>query len=308
MERTKEKNFISAVVYCHNDATTLSGFIENLDKTLSEHFLKYEIIVVNDGSTDESVKALKQYASEKEEKIITLLNMSHFQGVEASMNAGVDLSIGDFVYEFDQADADFDWEMAMTIYHHSLKGYDIVSAYANQPSRPTSRLFYSIFNRYANLQYAIDTESFRILSRRAINRIHSITQSIPYRKAAYASCGLSIDKLKYTPIRKSNIKERSDQVQLAMDSLILFTDVAYRVTVGLAILMAIITAAFAIYALIYKIMSNPVEGWTTTIIFLAFGFFGLFIILAMVIKYLQTLVTLSFRKKEYLFKSIEKIQ
>ncbi len=308
MERTKEKNFISAVVYCHNDATTLNGFIENLDKTLSENFLKYEIIVVNDSSTDESVNVLKQYATKKEEKIFTLLNMSHFQGIEASMNAGVDLSIGDFVYEFDQANSDFDWEMVMTIYRHSLKGYDIVSACANRQPRPASRLFYSIFNRYANLQYAITTESFRILSRRAINRIHSITQSIPYRKAAYANCGLSVDKLKYIPTRKTCSKKRSDQLKLAMDSLILFTDVAYRVTVGLAIIMAIITATFAIYALIYKIMSNPVEGWTTTIIFLAFGFFGLFIILAMVIKYLQTLVTLSFRKKEYLFESIEKIQ
>ena len=93
-----------------------------------------------------------------------------------------------------------------------------------------------------------------------------------------------------------------------MDSLILFTDVAYRVTVGLAVIMAIIAAAFAIYALVYWFMSTPVEGWTTTIILIAFGFFGLFIILAMVIKYLQTLVSLSFRKKEYLYESIEKLQ
>jgi len=308
METNKEKNFVSAVVYCHNDALTLKNFIESLDKTLSENFLKYEIIVVNDGSTDDSVKELKLYASTKENRIISLLNMSHYQGIEASMNAGVDLSIGDFVYEFDQALADFEWEMIMKVYHHSLSGFDIVSARANHSSRLSSRLFYAVFNRYANLQYAIGTETFRILSRRAINRIHSITQTVPFRKAAYANCGLAIANLTYEPVARVEHKFHSDRTSVALDSLILFTDVAYRVTVGLAFIMAIATAAFALYALIYKLMSNPVEGWTTTVIFMAFGFFGLFIILAMVIKYLQTLVKLSFRKKEYLFESIEKLQ
>lgn len=308
MESYKEKNFASAVVYCYNDAATIGDFIEQLDKTLSNKFQHYEIIVVNDGSTDESVNIARKYAASKEEKIITLLNMSHYQGLEASMNAGVDLSIGDFVFEFDFAYADFDWEMLGNIYQHSLKGYDIVSACIDQKPRFISRLYYAIFNRYANLQHEIGIETFRVLSRRAINRIHSITQSIPYRKAAYANCGLSIDTLKYKPIGKVVRKPHADRANVAMDSLILFTDVAYRVTVGLAIIMAIVAAAFAIYALIYWLMSNPVEGWTTTIIFIAFGFFGLFIILAMVIKYLQTLVALSFRKKEYLFESIEKLQ
>lgn len=308
MKSIKEKNFASAVVYCYNDAETIGLFLAQLDKTLDSIFLHYEIIVVNDDSTDESVNIVKKYVAGKEEKRISLLNMSHYQGLETSMNAGVDLSIGDFVFEFDFAYADFDWEMLLNVYHHSLSGYDIVSASPQQKPRLISRLYYAIFNRYAKLQNNIGIETFRLLSRRAINRIHSITQSIPYRKAAYANCGLSIDTLKYKPIQKVIRKKHADRSNVAMDSLILFTDVAYRVTVGLAVIMAIIAAAFAIYALVYWFMSTPVEGWTTTIILIAFGFFGLFIILAMVIKYLQTLVSLSFRKKEYLYESIEKLQ
>ena len=308
MESNKEKNFASAVVYCFNDTVTIGDFLKHLDKALNSIFLHYEIIVVNDGSSDTCVNIIREYAASKEEKRISLINMSHYQGLEASMNAGVDLSIGDFVFEFDFAYADFDWEILSRVYHHSLCGYDIVCASPQQKPRLISRLFYSIFNRYAHLQNSIGIETFRLLSRRAINRIHSISQSIPYRKAAYANCGLSIDSLKYKPVKKVIRKSHADRVNVAMDSLILFTDVAYRVTVGLAIIMAIFTAAFAIYALVYWSMSTPVEGWTTTIIFIAFGFFGLFIILAMVIKYLQTLVILSFRKKEYLYESIEKLQ
>lgn len=308
MESNKEKNFASAVVYCYNDAKTIGSFIENLDKTFAANFLKYEIVVVNDTSTDESVNIIRKYAAHKEGRVISVLNMSYTQGLEASMNAGVDLAIGDFVYEFDSAYADFPWDTMMKIYRQSLKGYDIVSACVDKKMRLSSKLFYAIFNRYAKLQYRLETETFRILSRRAINRIHSITQKIPYRKAAYANCGLAITSIKYQPVEKVVRKKHEGRASQAINSLILFTDVAYRVTLTLAVIMALTAVGMGVYALVYKIMQNPVEGWATTIIFLAFGFFGLFAIMAMVIKYLQTLVSLVFQKKNYLFESIEKLQ
>lgn len=308
MEPNKEKNFVSAVVYCCNDAKTIGVFLENLDKTLADYFYKYEIILVNDASTDESVNIVRRYASHKVGKVISVLNMSHTQGLEASMNAGVDLAIGDFVYEFDSDCADFPWDTLMKIYRQSLNGFDIVSARIDKRMRISSRLFYAVFNRFANLPYRLETESFRILSRRAINRIHSITQNVPYRKAAYANCGLAITSIKYKPVDNIVRRKQGGRVSLAINSIVLFTDIAYRVTLTLACMMAFTAGGMGIYALVYKFLQNPVEGWATTIIFLAFGFFGLFAILAMVIKYLQTLVSLVFQKKNYLFESIEKLQ
>lgn len=308
MEYNKEVNFVSAVVYCYNDSLTIGTFIEQLDKTLSDNFLKYEIIVVNDASTDNSVDALKQMSSHKTKNFITILNMSHHQGLECSMNAGVDLAIGDFVYEFDYACTDFDWSLIMEIFHFSLNGYDIVSARPNKCQKISSKLFYAIFNHYANLQYEISTESFRILSRRAINRVHSITERIPYRKAAYANCGLAINSLSYFPKSKHKNNEKSNRRMLAVDSLVLYTDLAYHVTIGLAVFMVLITIAFGIYALFTKLYAHPVEGWTTTILFISLGFSGLFTILAMILKYLQLILSLAFQKKDYLFESIEKIQ
>lgn len=308
METNKESNFASAVVYCYNDAKLIGSFIQNLDKKMSENFIKYEIIVVDDCSHDESVEIVKKFASSKEGMVISVINMSHHQGLEASMNAGVNFTIGDFVYEFDSAYQDFEWNLIIDIYFHSLKGYDIVSARVNHEPRFISRLFYKVFNQFANLQYKVGMETFRVLSRRAINRIHSISKTIPFRKAAYANCGLKIDVIKYTPTYKVRRKYYSDRKELAVDSLILFTDVAYRSTVTLSIIMALIAIGFAVYAVAYKLMENPVDGWTTMICFLSFGFSGMFIIMAMVIKYLQTLVRLNFKKKEFLFESIEKLQ
>ena len=211
MESNKEKNFISVIVYCRNDESYIQHFIASLDKTLNDNFLKYEIIIVNDASTDSSTLMVKQYVEEVKNAgrdiTVSVLNMSFPQGLESSMNAGVNLSIGDFVLEFDSVYEDFDWKMLMKVYQHSLTGYDIVSARINKKPRLGSRCFYRIFNHYAHLQHNIGMETFRLLSRRAINRIHSITQTIPFRKAAYANCGLAIDTLVYCPIGKVKRKK-----------------------------------------------------------------------------------------------------
>ncbi|MBO7491512.1 MAG: glycosyltransferase [Bacteroidales bacterium] len=308
MESTKEVNFVSAVVYCCNASTTIGSFVKHLDETLSDNFLKYEIIVVNDASTDNSVDIVKSLEVNKERCVMTIVNMSHRQGLESSMNAGVDLSIGDFVFEFDDPVQDFEWSMLMDLYRHSLKGYDIVSARPQRGTRLSSKLFYALFNHYANLQYKISTESFRVLSRRAINRVRNITELSPYRKASYANSGMAMDTLPYVPKLKKKKEKYSDRKSMAVDSLILYTDIAYHLTAGIALFMFLVTIGFALYALFTKIYSHPVEGWTTTILFIAFGFSGLFVILAMILKYLQIIVSLVFKKKYYLFESIEKLQ
>ena len=65
----------------------------------------------------------------------------------------VDLSIGDFVFEFDHVDLECDRNVIMDIYYHALKGYDIVSASPTQKEKFTSKLFYGVFD--IKLKYKI---------------------------------------------------------------------------------------------------------------------------------------------------------
>lgn len=312
MEQNKERNFVSAVVYCCNGAEVVGSFIERIDKSLSSNFMKYEIIVVNDSSDDNSCDVVKEYAhrvsEDEKEHTITLLNMSFRQGLEASMNAGLNLAIGDFVYEFESVQDDYDMSLLMDVYYHSLKGFDIVSARSKEKSRWVVSRFYKLFNRYAHLQHPIGPETFRIISRRAINRIHSITQNIPYRKAAYANSGLATDSIVYHPIRSIKNIRYTDSTKVAIESLLLYTDVPFRATMILAIFMFVVSLLVGVYVLIYRLLRNPVEGWTTIMFFISFGFSGIFLILSMVIRYMQTLVRMNYRKKDYLFESIEKLQ
>ena len=66
----KEKNFVSAVVYLRNNETGIVNFVRGLNETLSSFFAKYEIIIVNDCSSDKSVERVKEYAKENNVPII----------------------------------------------------------------------------------------------------------------------------------------------------------------------------------------------------------------------------------------------
>lgn len=306
----KEKNFISAVVYVNNDEKNIKEFLEILNNVLNDNFLKYEIICVNDCSTDNTVNEIKKLANTNNSKI-TIVNMSFYQGKELAMNAGIDIAIGDFVYEFDTTVIDYDINTVIEIYKKSLEGFDIVNATSNKKRYKTSSLFYKIFNKFSNNQYKIDTDTFRILSRRAINRIHSMNKTIPYRKAIYANCGLKMDTIYYNTIfnqkTKLNKRQKKEREKNAIDSLILFTDVSYKFSIVMSIIMMLVTVVVAIYAIYIFLSSNPMEGWTTTMLFLSFGFFGIFAILAIVIKYLSIIVNLIFKKTKYIVESIDKI-
>lgn len=75
----------------------------------------------------------------------------------------------------------------------------------------------------------------------------------------------------------------------------------------MAAVMASIAAILAIYSLVIYLNGMAVVGWTTTMLFLSFGFFGFFILMTVVIKYLSLILNITFRKEKYLFQSIEKL-
>jgi dolichol-phosphate mannosyltransferase len=311
MVSNKEKNFISAVVYLHNNEDHIQYFLKNLHTVLSENFEKYEVICVNDHSTDRTMERVREMAAGMSQSMMSIINMSFYQGLEQSMNAGIDLAIGDFVYEFDSLFMDYEVGTIMEAYRTSLKGFDIVSVTSGKSQRMFSKLFYQLFNGNANNPYKLDSESFKVVSRRAINRVNAMSNSIPYRKAMYANSGLKLERIYYNPIkecRSTDSRQIMDsRKKLATDSIILFTDVAYKFSVTMTLVMMIMAFAVGIYAVVIFLGKNPVEGWTTTMLFLAFGFFGVFAVMAIIIKYLSILIDMTFKRQRYTIESIEKI-
>lgn len=309
--KNKEQNFVSAVIYVHNAEDRIERFLDMVVEVMERNFEHSEIICVNDSSEDGSLSIIRKVSKAAEKTSISVVNMSYYHGLELAMDAGMDLAIGDFVFEFDNTVADFDSSVIMEIYRHSLEGYDIVSASPNRKERMSSRLFYRIFAKFAAVSYRMNTESFRVLSRRVINRVSSMNKTAPYRKALYANCGLKTDCIRYEVTgdwsKARDRKEQRYRMDLAADALILFTEVGYRFSMTMTVVMMLMSIFMTVYSLVTYFVIHPVEGWTTTILFLSVVFFGLFGILTIIVKYLQLLVDMVFKRKHYSFESIEKL-
>ncbi|MDD6321025.1 MAG: glycosyltransferase [Oscillospiraceae bacterium] len=299
----KEKNFISAVVYLHNDGARAVEFFRSLAEVLDAAFEQYELVAVDDACTDDTIPALRAWAAGLE-KPLTVLHMSLHQGLELAMNAGLDAAIGDYVYEFDSCEMPYSMDLVVKAYRTALSGSDIVSVCPNKTAG-SSRMFYRIFNANSNSAYRLRTDAFRLVSRRAINRVHASSENLPYRKAAYAASGLKMTDLEFDGRLTDHGEHRFN---LAMDSLALYTDAGFRLSAGIAIFMMVLALAELAYTLIIFCTGHPIEGWTTTMFVLTLGFAGLFAVLTIVIKYLSLLVDLTFKKQRYLIESIEKIQ
>lgn len=304
----KESNFISAVIYVYNCEDTIYEFLKMLDTNFEKHYKQYELICVNDSSNDESINEIKRYSKEAKGSI-SILNMSFYQGLELSMNAGMDLAIGDFVYQFDFPISDCKFEIIHNIYTQSLKGYDIVSVSPKKNKNILSNIFYKVYNLFSKNQYAIKSEYFRILSRRAINRVNSLSKTIPYRKAVYSNCGLKVYSMsldiEYQP---SHYDKLSENKELATNTLLLYTNLGYKFAVTLTSVMILVMLTMAIYTLGVYIKGEPIAGWTSTILFLSFAFMGIFALLSIIIKYSSLILNLVFTRQQYLIESIEKIK
>jgi dolichol-phosphate mannosyltransferase len=305
----KDKNYVSAVVYLGDEAGCAEGFLTALCDALSGRFENYELVFVEDNCRDGADgEARAVLAGRAEPPPATMVHLSLKQGLELAMNAGLDMAVGDFVFEFDTMRTPYPPEMILNAYNACLEGNDIVSVAPAKSRKFSSGLFYGLFNRAAKPRYPLRTDVFRLLSRRAVNRVHSISQSMPYRKAAYAASGLKMTTLEYTG--EAGGGTETMRFSRAVDSLVLYTNAAYRVSLGIAFFMLALMLAAGVYIVVVwlGVAVNPVRGWPTVMLMLTGGFFGVFLLLAIVLKYLNILVELVFKKQTYLVESVEKLK
>ena len=116
----KEKNFASAVIYVHNAENRIENFLNTIISVMEDNFEHSEIICINDSSDDNSLSKIKEASNRAERTSVSVVNMGYFHGLEIAMNAGIDLTIGDFVFEFDNTILDYNKSEIMKVYHKSI--------------------------------------------------------------------------------------------------------------------------------------------------------------------------------------------
>lgn len=125
-KKHKEANFISAVLYLHKQEKNVIPFLEKICRMLETNFENFEIICVDDDAGEQIYRQIVEFQKNRD-VTISVIHMGFCQGIETGMNAGVDLSIGDYVFEFDSGFAEYEEPLMMEAYEKCMAGYDIVS-------------------------------------------------------------------------------------------------------------------------------------------------------------------------------------
>lgn len=298
----KESVFVSAVVYLSDNSKNVCSFIDNLILRLGDRFKHYEIVIVDDCCKYQD-DFLQNYLKKTDNRFLTVIHMSVKQGIESCMRAGIDTAIGDFVYEFDTLEYEFDKELIWAAYQKAIEGNDIVSVEIvnNSLSR---KIFYKLFNKYSLSEYEIHATVFRLVSRRAINRILYLNLNCQFRQAVYASSGLKNGRLYYNG-NASKTKARG--ISLAIDSFILYTDLPRKICMNSLRLIAVLgIAGVILFALNCILMNSLILQILIGIIFL--GVVDSIVCLVTLISYARLILNGAIEGKNYLIEDIQKVQ
>lgn len=183
---------ISIVVPMHNEALTIDSFFSRLQTQLQKLDLNYEIICVNDGSTDDTLAALIK--QQERDTHIKLIDLSRNFGKEVALSAGLDYSMGAAVIPID-ADLQDPPELLPEMIAKWREGYDVVYATRrNRQDEPlfkkiTANIFYRLLDRISEISIPRNTGDFRLLDRSVVDAIKRMPERNRYMKGLFSWVG-----------------------------------------------------------------------------------------------------------------------
>ena len=274
----EEKKLVTILVPAYNEQEVLNMLYERLKKIMDENSnYDFEILFVNDGSKDNSLKIMQELR--QKDKRVCYLNLSRNFGKETGMIAGLDYSKGDAVIIID-ADLQDPPELIPAMLKYWEEGYDDV--YAKRRSRKgetwvkkfTSTMYYKVLQGFTKIQIQKDTGDFRLLDRRCVEALKSMRESQRYTKGMFSWIGYNKKEILYDrdPRAAGQTKWNYKKlVDLSIDGITSFTTSPLRWSAILGIIVSIIGFIYMLYIIIKTLVYGvEVPGYASTMVIILF--------------------------------------
>ena len=286
----KRDLFISVIAPLHNDADTVEPFIKETLTVLQQCYTNYELVLVDDGSKDDTAGRIEKLLSVYEG--VRLLCLSREFGEEVAISAGLDMVIGDFVVVM-SLDMDPP-RLIPELVECAIKGADVVVGVRRKRAdegwltRKGVALFYWYCRKWLRLDLLENATHFCCLSRLALNAITQIKDSHRYLRLSSSYVGYKRQSFVYDPIRHNKKKNRRfiQSVNEAISLIIENSPHPLRFVSMLGLCAAATNLLYALYIFtVYFIKEDVQEGWTTLSLQNATQFFFIALILAALSEY-----------------------
>jgi glycosyltransferase involved in cell wall biosynthesis len=265
---------ISIVVSAYNEADNIPELIDEIWQNVPQAF-HYELIVVNDGSTDETEKTVRQFC--KKDSRIKLLNFTRNYGHEIAMTAGMDLAAGDAVIFMD-ADLQHPPSLLPVLIQKWEAGSRIVLSKRTGNAEKTffykllSALYYRVLNYLSEFNMHSNTPDFRLVDRHYIEILKSFRESSRlFRGLLYlidaqddTSTVEFVAPKRHSGNTKYNFPKLAD---LAIDSILAFSIKPLRIALLFSITLFVLSVLFGLYFFIdWFINGNDAPGFMTLLL------------------------------------------
>ena len=270
---------ISVVVPCYNEEKTIPIFYKEMNKVMDKmKKLDFELIFVDDGSSDSTLEVCKNLA--KEDKRVKFLSFSRNFGKEAGIYAGLNKSTGDYVTLMD-VDLQDPPELLPKMYNLiKEEGYDSVGTRrvtrkGEPPIRSFfARCFYKLINKMSKTEMVDGARDYRLMTRQMVNSILEMKEYNRYSKGLFSFVGYKTKWIEYENRERVAGETKWSFWKLviyALDGIIAFSTTPLWIAAIIGLLFCLVSF-IAILIIIIKtlVFGDPVGGWPSMVCIIFF--------------------------------------
>ena len=273
----RERHFsLSAVVPAHNEAAVIERFLRALHETLAALTPRTEIIVVDDGSRDDTAAIVQRLASELN---LTLLRLSRNFGKEAALTAGLAHARGDAVLIID-ADFQDPLELVPQMVTRWREGFDMIYGVRREREeeswwrRAGTRWFYRLLALGTRVQVPPYAQDFRLLDRKVVDAINRLPERNRFMKGLYAWVGFKAVGIEYRHAPREGGSSSfgwRGLARLALTGLTAFSNLPLRVWGAIGSVIALAAIGYGVVIAVRTLVfGNAVPGFTTLAVSIMF--------------------------------------
>lgn len=263
---------LSCIIPCRNEVGNIDRLLPNLVNILSMTVTDWEVILVDDGSTDDSPQVLARWSDQKGVRAIEL---SRNFGKEAALTAGLQAAHGEVVVMMD-ADLQHEPELIPALLQKWRDGADTV--YAVRSSRSDEGIFkrigafsfYWLVNAADRFRVPPGAGDFRLMDRRVVDALLQLPERTRFMKGLYAWVGFSTAAVPYMPAPRVHGRSHFSPLQLvrlSLNGLMAFTTWPLRAVSLAGFILATLAFVYGAYLTIrYSLYGHDVSGWTTIVV------------------------------------------
>ena len=251
---------LSVVVPMYNEEESLSLFFRRIEPVLESITQDYEIICIDDGSTDRTVYALTGQHQRNER--IKILSLSRNFGKDTALSAGLDFARGRAVIPID-ADLQDPPELIPQMVDKWKAGYEVVFAKRSaresdgMRKRVSAGLFYRLFNKVADVSIPENTGDFRLMDRRVVDAVRNLPEKTRFMKGMFAWVGFRQIGVEYErPARSAGITKWNywKLWNFALDGITAATSAPLKIWTYFGVVIGILSAFYALWLVVRTII------------------------------------------------------